>query len=271
MIRKLLNFSLNFVMSILILGLICIQLISSTVFNKEYIKEKLKENRFYERSYSDIIEDFENYTMQSGLELEILDGLVSKEKVTSDINSKIDSSYSGEKVKIETDSIRTELNNRINLALEENNRVPSDDEKKSIQKYEDVITGCYQDGILYGKEFSIKDNYLKKAKNICLISVVCIGVVLTIINRNLFRFIANIGINLVFAGTLCISIRYLLEKRVIHILILDSKFSNFLVNMIVDIISKFYKVGIIAILIGFLLIIIGSLEKIKKTIENKKN
>ncbi|MBR1539952.1 MAG: hypothetical protein IJ629_02055 [Clostridia bacterium] len=271
MIKKGINFVLNLVMSVLVLGLICVLLISSTAFRKEYIKEKMRENHFYDRTYSDIKEDFENYTMQSGLELEILDGLFTKEKVEKDINSKIDAIYGGKKAKIETDSIKSELDSRINLALEEKNRVPSEDEKKSIQKYEEVIVDCYQSGILYGRDFSISSKYLGLAKNICITAIIVISILLLIINRSILKYISFIGINLLFSGILCASIKFLLEKRVQHILILDAKFSNLLVNCLNDCIEKFYHFGIIAAILGVILIVLGSLEKIKKTIENEIN
>ena len=271
MIKKGINFVLNLVMSVLVLGLICVLLISSTFFNKEYVKEKMRENRFYEKTYSDIKEDFENYTMQSGLELEILEGLFTKDKVEKDINSKIDAMYGGKKVKIETDSIRMELDSRIDLALEENNRVPSENEKKSIQKYEDVIVDCYQSGILYGRDFSISSKYLGLAKNICIIAMIVISILLLIINRSILKYISFIGVNLLFSGILCASVKFLLEKRIQHILILDAKFSKLLVNCLNDIIGKFHNFGIIAVLLGVILIGLGSLEKIIKTIENEIN
>ena len=271
MIKKIINFCLNLIMSILVLGLIVISLVSNTILNKNYIKQKLLENKFYERTYSDIKEDFENYTMQSGLDLEILDGLFTKKKVINDINSKIDYIYDGKNFEVETNSIREELVSRINNTLEENNRIPSDDEKESIKIYEDVIVDCYKTGILYGRNFTIETDYLKQPRIACIIGIVVISIVLIIINRNILKYISFIGINLLFSGILCSSLKFLLEKRIQHILILDAKFSNFLINSLTEIIEKFYKCGIVASIIGLAFIVFGSLEKIKKTIENKKN
>lgn len=270
MIKKVLNFILNLIMSVLVLVLICINIIFGTIYNKEYIKEKLNENKFYDRAYSDIKEDFENYTMQSGLELEILDGLISKEKVFQDINKKIDSIYSGKKVEIETDSIRNELDSRINSALEKNNRIPSDSEKLSITKYEDAIIQSYESGILYGKTFSIENNYLKISRTSCITGIIIISIILILINKSFLKYISCIGVNLLFSGILCSSLRYLLDKRIMHILILDKKFSNFLVNTLLEISNIFYENGMIFIVVGVLFIVIGSLEKFKKTIENKE-
>lgn len=271
MIKKIINFILNFVMSILVLVVISIIIISNTVFNKEYIKQKLFENKFYDRAYSDIKEDFENYTMQSGLELDILNDLFSKDKVIDDINSKIDSIYSGNKIEIETDSIRNELDARINRELEKNSRFPSNEEKDSIKKYEDAIIDSYNNGILYGYEIDLNQEILKNIQKYCILGIVIISIILIIINKSFLKYSACIGINLIFSGIIFILLRVLIEKRIQHILILDAKFSWFLVNGLNDIILRFFKAGIVAISIGFALIVFGSLEKIQKTIENKKD
>lgn len=268
MIKKIINFLLNLIMSVLALGLIVLVLISNTVLNKEYIKEKLNENNFYERTYSDIKEDFENYTIQSGLELEILDGLFSKEKVITDINSKIDYMFGGKKFIVETDSIRNELDSRINAALEENNRIPSEYEKKSIVKYEDAIVASYKSGILYESNFNIDTKYIDIVRTACICGITIISVILIIINKSLLKYISFIGINSLFSGVLCALVKFLIEERVQHVLILDAKFSNFLVNTLNDIIDKFYKTGVLFIVIGVILIVLGSLQKNKKTIEN---
>lgn len=273
MIKRIISFLLNLIMSILVLGLICVILITNTIYNKDYIKLKLKENKFYSRTYSDIKNDFENYTMQSGLDLEILDGLISEEKVEKDINSKIDYIYGGEKVEIETASIRNEIDSRIKAALEKNHRTPTNSEKNSISKYEDVLEECYKTGILYGKDFALKNigKYLNIAKNSCIIGIIVISIILLIINKSLLKYLTYVGVNLLFSGSLCILLRFLLENRVDHILLLDQKFSNLLVNTILEIINKFHKVGSICVIASIICIIVGSFEKKKKTIENKKD
>lgn len=271
MIKKFINFFLNLIMSVLVLSFILICLISNTLFNKEYIKNKMIENKFYDRAYLDIKEDFENYTMQSGLELEILDNLFTKDKVTKDINDKLDSIYNGKEISIDTSSIKNELDNRINSALEKNNRIPSDSEKESISKYEDAIIESYNSGILYGANFSIKENQLSNICRIVIISIVINSLILIIINRSFLKYISFIGINLLFSGIIFLGIKVLLENKAQHILILDSKFSNLIVNTITDIFQNILSIGIISCVIGIVLICIGCLEKFKKTIENKNN
>jgi len=261
-VKKIINFVLNFGLSFLVLGLIILIIIKNTALSKEFIISKLKENRFYERTYNDIKEDFENYTMQSGLELEILNGLISKEKVNRDIDLKIESIFSGKNVEIDTSSIKIELDNRINSALEKNNRIPGDEEKKSIELYENTIVDCYKNGILYGREFIIEFNSkINLIRNICIIGIIAISIILLIVNKSFLKYSSSIGINFLFSGILCSSIKPLLEGRILNILILDAKFSNFFVNTLVDIISIFFKTGITLIVAGVALIILSNLIK----------
>lgn len=262
MIKKILKFILNFVLSVLILVLISSNIFSITIFDREYIKQKLKSNDFYIRSYSDIVESFENYTMQSGLDLEILDGLIAEGQVADDINRKMDSLFTKINGDIDTSSIRTELDNRINNVLAENGRVPSDKEKESIKKYEDAIEKAYKDGILYGANFSVSLNvkYINRCNAICIVGIIIISIALIIVCTKPLRYLACLGIGLLFSGIFSISAKLLIENRIKNIIILDSKFSALIVNILNDILSKFFVAGIVLTVIGILLIFIGNIR-----------
>ena len=272
MIKKFFTFFINLIMSFLVLIIIFCNLILNTVYSKNFVKQKLAENSFYERSYSDIVEVFEENSMSSGLDLSILDNLISKEKVINDINKKIDTIYGGNKEKIETESIRNELDLRINNILKENNRKPTNNEKKSIKEYEDAIVNCYKKGILYDVDFILEGKNCIEFINICCIcGVLVLALIIIIINKSIFKYISCLGVNLLFSGILCVSVKFLIEKRVVHILLLDAKFSKLLVNSLIDVINIIYEIGLISVGVGFVLSIIGNLLNLKKTIENKND
>ncbi len=264
MIRKILRYLLNFVLSVLILILIILNIFSITIFDREYIKQKLKSNDFYIRAYSDIIESFENYTMQSGLDLNILDGLVSETQVANDINVKIDSFYTKINGDIDTTSIRNELDSRINKALEENNRVPSDTEKEAINKYEDAIVQAYEDGIVYGTNLSVKVEYLNRLKAICIVSIIVVSIMIILIRRKILRCVACLGISFLFSGIFSVVLKFLLINRIGNILILDTKFSALLINVLTDILNKFFNVGLVIGVVGIIFILIGNIKVNKK-------
>ena len=261
MTRKIFKYLLNFVLSVLVLLLICLNILSNTIFNREYIKQKLKSNDFYIRSYSDIIESFENYTMQSGLDLEILDGLVSEGQVADDINLKIDSFFTKIDGDVDTSPIINELDSRINKALEENNRVPSDDEKESIKKYEDAISEAYKDGILYRADFSVKVEYLTRAIAVCIVGIIVVSLILIFLRgKRIKKYIGCLGISLLFSGIFSAVLKFLLEKRIQNILILDTKFSSLIINITTEILNKFFDIGVMIGLVGIIFILVENIR-----------
>ena len=274
MIKKIITFILNFILVILCIIAFMVILISNTALNNEYLKSMLKENNFYERSYSDIKDGFVSYTMQSGLELEILDNLVSNKKVESDINARLDAILNNKEAKIDTTFLKAELDYRINTALENNNRIPTENEKISIEKYENAIEECYDNGILYGnysKKLHIPSDLVSKYFKYIIFAIIVDAVLIIIINRKLKTIFNSLGVILLPAGVLILSIKPLIEHKVQNILIFDQKFSNFLVYVLNDIINKCFKFGIIFAIIGFIFILISSLKKFEKTIEDKIN
>lgn len=245
MTKKVIRFILNFVLSVLVLTLIGSFMISTTILNREYIKQKLKSNDFYIRTYSDIMESFENYTISSGLDLEILDGLIAEGQVANDVNVKVDSYFTKIKAEIDTKSIRTELDNRINKVLEENNRVPSEQEKVSINKYEDAIEKAYKDGILYGSDFEINVEYVNRCNAICIVGIILVSIAIIFLSRRFIRYFACLGVSFLFSGIFSAALRFFIEHRIKNIIILDSKFSSLLINVVTDILDRFFKFGIV--------------------------
>ena len=259
MIKKIITILLNFIISVLVFSLTILIIVSNTIFNKYYLIKQLEKNNFYQRSYSDIKKGFENYTMQSGLELTILENLVNFEKVKNDINLKIDAIFEKDDPVIETASIKEELNSRVEAEISKLNRVITDEEKKSINAYEDSIVEVYNSGILYGSQIHIEKDFLQKYIKIAVTVLIILIIVSLAINRKIYVFFDLIGISLLFSGVLNVAINLLFRNRISNILIMDAKFSVFLVNSLKDILSIILKIGILYIVVGGIFIIIKSL------------
>ena len=274
MIKKVITFILNFILILLCILIFAGLLLSKTVLNKDYLKEVLSEKNFYERTLNDINDGFVSYTMQSGLELEILDNLVSLEKVTEDVNKKLDSIFEKESYKVDTSFLKEELDSRINSALEENNRKPSDNEKESIEKYEKAMEECYDSGIFYGKyadKVHITTSLVDKLLKYTIIAIIIDVILIVFINLKIGVILNSFGKVLMSAGILTLIVKPLVETRVQNILIMDQKFSNCLVFLLNDIMEKCFKYGLIATIIGLCLILISSLNFFAKTIEDKND
>ena len=75
MVKKIIIYIMNFFLVIFIFTLSSLLIFSNTILNKQYIKEILEKNNYYEKTYYNIQNDFENYILQSGLDKDILNNL----------------------------------------------------------------------------------------------------------------------------------------------------------------------------------------------------
>ena len=271
MLKKIITFVLNFALVILILALIVITLAINTILNEQYILKVLEANNFYERAYNDIKDGFENYTMQSGLELSILDDLISTYKVESDIKKVLSRVYTGKESIVETNSIKLELYYRIYTILEENKKVPDEAEEASIIAYIKSIGKVYENGIIYAK-MNISPTILDVLKRNVIIGIVILELIIIIVNRNMNKILNALGVSLFASGVLSASVKILLEKRVQNILIMDQKFSNCLNYGINDCLLSFWNTGITLVIAGGVVILFSNIifsYFSKKTIVDK--
>lgn len=279
MIKKGIIYILNFALIICIVTLSSTLIFSNTIFSKQYMISVLKKNNYYERIYYDIQDGFKNYIMQSGLEEKILDDLYDQEKVNKDIAIVLDVIYENKDEKIDTDVIRKTLDNRINKVLKENNRTPDSEEKEAIKTFEDAIVETYSDGIAYSQKYieKIGSAFVKIQKILSIIQIgiaILIAVLLVmmiVINRNLKENVKTIGIALFATGILEISIKLLLGTRLHNILILNTIFSDTLVYTIKEIVNYFFIAGVIMAIIGFVTIVLGSMNKTENKQQIRKH
>jgi len=265
-LKKLITYIISLLLSLCIFALIALPIFSNTICSKKYIVGVLEKNNYYEKIYEDIKDGFKNYIMQSGLEESILENLYSKEKVKQDINMVLDGIYENKSVHIETETISSKLDNRIDEVLEKNNRIPEAEEKEAIQTFKDAIIDTYVNGIAYSEENieKIGEIYNKvfaminKAQIMCAIIILVLVGIIAIINRNLKEFLKFNGIALLTSGLLSSSLKFLIGDRIHYILILNTIFSENIIYVIQEIMNAFLVVGLIAILIGIAMIVIGN-------------
>lgn len=271
MVKKITIFIINFFLVICIFLLSGLLIFSNTILNKQYMIGLLEKNNYYEKVYYSIEDGFKNYIMQSGLDESILDNLYEKEKVTEDINMVVSAIYDGTSINVDVSSIVKKLDNRINYILEQNNRVPEKQEREEIKIFEDAIATTYVDEITYSAE-SIKEisNVLTKIQLLLPnIKIALIGLIVVllafiiVISRSILKTINTIGIMLLTVGVIDIAIKLLIKDRVHNILILNSAFSMNVIDLINSILNSFFKLGIISVSIGAVLIIISSFIKRK--------
>ena len=87
-LTNLLKFISILILTICLISVGIITIIFSTIFDKNYVEEKLEETNFYEETYKLVESNFENYIYQSGLDEEVLENICTKENVQKKILQK---------------------------------------------------------------------------------------------------------------------------------------------------------------------------------------
>lgn len=273
MIKKIILNIKSFLLAISFFILIILVLLSNTIFNKNYLLNKFDKINFYEETYHNINDNLKGYVIQSGLDTNVLEKIITKEKVNEDIKKVIDSLYENKELNIQIDEIKENLELVINNQIKENNRVMSKEDKQAIQSFIDTILNTYKDEIVFSSDLFLKvqDIYVKLDKiisiSIPIFIVISLVLVLTIIkiSKNKKISIKKISTSLLTTSMLLIFIRIILANKFQYILIINAIFSKTLIFVITDILNKVLLIGII---ISIFALIITILISSKNTVEN---
>ena len=272
MIKKIMLYTINFFLVIFVFLLISLLVFSKTVFNKNYMLKVLEKENYYEETFLCVQDNFEKYSIQSGLDNEDLKDIYTKELVKQDIINVIDGIYEQKEINISTELIIKNLDDKINEILSKNNRTPDKEEKEAIKTFEGTIAKAYDDSILLSKAY-IKDisNIFKRIENLLQKGLIIDGaiilivyLIIIIINKSIVGSLKFIGIDFMSVGIITILIKILLEKTVRNILILNLVFSKVIISIANFIISKIFITGIIIAIIGLLLVFISNISMIRK-------
>ena len=94
-VKSIIQYIIVTILALAVLALIIMNLFSSSILSKDYILSKLEEQNYYDKIYEDTKSNFENYIHQSGLDEEVLNDIVTKEKIKKDTNIIINNIYNG--------------------------------------------------------------------------------------------------------------------------------------------------------------------------------
>ena len=276
--KRVIQYIIATILALAILALIIINMLSSTILSQEYILSKLQEQNYYDKIYEEAESNFENYIHQSGLDEEVLEGIVTKEKIQKDTKIIINNIYNGMDEKIDTEEIRNNLSEKINSSLD--GKISSS-QQKSIDTFVDTICKEYETTIShtnYEKKInSIKkkaDKYIDLAGKVLLITIgisVILLILLTI--KRIYRIVARIGTTLIIDGLLFILAEKYINSRIKidTIMLLNKGISDVLQSILNEILLNILKTGSIMLGIGILLTIIyGIIKSIRKSKREKE-
>ena len=89
--------------------------LKNKITNKDYAKQMLEENNFFENMKESIEDGFTDYIYQSGLPEDTIVNLAKDEYIKEDINSVVEYVFEGKELKLNTDTIKSDLDKRISV------------------------------------------------------------------------------------------------------------------------------------------------------------
>ncbi len=270
--NKLLKYIFAIILYLSLTIVVLINILNSTISSKEYILNKLEESNYYNNIYTEVENNFENYIYQSGLDPIVLENIVSRDKIKEDTNIIISNIYDGNNKGIDLEVIRNNLSTNIDKSLED--RYLSEENKKAINKFIDIIINEYEDTIM-NTDYSSKintgissiNNKINMINIIMIILVIISILSLILLNiKKKRRKLSIFGIPLLALGLLLITIYLyiILNIDINNIVILNDAISISVHYILNGIVVKFLINGSIFTILGILIIIIGNMLRYKK-------
>lgn len=270
--NKLLKYIFAIILYLSLTIVVLINILNSTILSKEYILNKLEESNYYNNIYTEVENNFENYIYQSGLDPIVLENIVSRDKIKEDTNIIISNIYDGNNKVIDLEVVRNNLSTNIDKSLED--RYLSEENKKAINKFIDIIINEYEDTIM-NTDYSSKintgissiNNKINMINIIMIILVIISILSLILLNiKKKRRKLSIFGIPLLALGLLIITIYLyiILNIDINNIVILNDAISIAVHYILNGIVIKFLIEGFIFIGLGLLIIIIGNMLRYKK-------
>ncbi len=266
------RYVLVMILTVALISIAFINIITSTILNKEYVLSKLDETDYYKGIYQEIQSNFENYVGQSGLDEDIMNDILTEEKVKTDVDLIISNIYDGTNKTIDTTEIRTNLNRKIENSIDNPRLLVI--QRDAIDTFIDTICNEYTKTIIHTKyEQNINNiyvkvvKYIKIAKQALLITIIIVAILICLIcYKNIFKGIASLGVGATSTGVFYIITNIFINTqiKINTITILNSTISNSLRNIIDDFMGKVEKCGFVLLAVGIVLIILGNLFNNRK-------
>ena len=274
--RYIISIILAFLLMISILLTVALQIVSSTILNKDYILGKLDEANYYNNVYEQIKDSLAGYIGPSGLDEEVLENIYTREQVKEDINLIINNIYENKNDKINTEDIKEKLQNNIEASV--GSGLLTKENRNSIEDFIDKIADEYVQNISHDPYFEkvgmiinkVKD-MIGKVEGIIIFVPIILAVVILLLNiKQISSAIRFIAISILTSGVIGIVIKVFLETKIniSNILIINDSFSEVIKNVINSILNNINTMSIIGIIGSIVLIVLTNVIKVnRQTIE----
>ena len=274
--KNIISIILAFLLMLSILLTVALQIVSSTILNKDYIFGKLDEANYYNNVYEQIKDSLAGYIGPSGLDEEVLENIYTREQVKEDINLIINNIYENKNDKINTEDIKEKLQNNIEASV--GSGLLTKENKNSIEDFIDKIADEYVQNISHDPYFEKLGIIMNKAKDIVgkvdgiiIFVPIILAVVILLLNiKQISSAIRFISISILTSGLIGIVIKLFIEAKIniSNILIINDSFSEVIKNVISSILNSINTISIIGIIVSIVVIILTNVIKVnRQTIE----
>lgn len=274
--KKILNFIFVLVIALSFTFIGVKSVVFKTIFNKEYVLEQMENNNFYSETYKLVESGFENYIGRSGLDEEVIKNICTEDKIKNDINIILSNIYEGTNEKIDTSEISNNLNSNID---KENVRTSSN--SKAIDEFVEHICQSYKDTIISTSyENTINEKYSKitqkitKVQNILIIAIIIsiIGVIALNV-KDILKLLFWTESAVLSSAVMQLAITTVIKSKVNidGIKIFNDAFSNIVVTIIKDILSKINIIAGKFIIVYFILVVIYAIIILSQKKEENQN
>jgi len=268
--KKVVSLIISFILVFLILGLVGNIVLKSTVLDKEYVLNKMNETEYYRSMSEEINSGFEEYIYQSGLPVDIINGIYTDEQVRSDVNSFVDYIYNDRQDFVVSGAeVKATLDERINKYLTEENIKLNEVGRANIDTFEELIVNEYNVKVQISTTVyeGLRNVFLTINKvegmilgNVGLIIgiVVCVALLAVINKENIISVINYISIPVLSAGIIVKAGLHLVEKTIDfdNILIYSKALTNLVSFTAKKLIVSFSNISTVMIVCGIVVIII---------------
>ena len=253
-VKIILSYILGFILSLCILLLVVIYISKRTVLDKNFILRMFDENNYYENVYTSISEDVNDYMTSSGLESEVLDNVLLKENVKSDIDNYLNGLYSGTLYNVDTsyveDTLKTNINNYLkglNLGVDNTNE---------LDLFTSDIGNIYKKQVSFYNTIDFVSSKIVKINNLInkYTKVLCVISVILLVTIILLGYV-NIGSSFLGSGIMLFLIKLFIYERLDtdNILLVSDNFSSIIRSSFKYIGSFILNTSIILMVFGFIL------------------
>lgn len=256
---------MEFVLSLLVLSLALLIVFKITLFNPKFILKQFEKNDYYEELYQSIETEMTYYVDQSGLEDSVVTGIIDKDIVKEEVENLVMSLYTGDKNEIETESLKSKINNNIEEYLKIHNLKAKDED---IELFLKEMEEVYTNKITFNDKLSLISNTLVKIDKLLASSIIGLAVVVIVI-FGLSKFITRkylLPVPFMTSAFLIFLGNFLLHNKISikYISFWNDSVSKVIKSIIYNISLQSIIGAVILILLSFVLIFIKVLKRNKE-------